>query len=362
VLMSVQRTGSYTATVTYSLDGGPARTGTANFTNDPPVFDKGNKRLGTNGNQIQTGKTFHGKIDDAAVWNEILPMPTTGFNSAAFIWNGGAGRPANVATGKVAYDPTPADKGQASNVAQLKWYNAQRLTASMTNDVYVSTSRADLVDPCNVPLFPAGKRVATAVAGTAGAQSTITVPLATDTTYYWMVATKTTNPADGNNVNGYAGPVWKFENLANTVPTAEAGPDRYTYVGAGTITISGTVTDDGRPTGASVTCTWKQGSTPITTNVVKVGNTYTCTATATVGALDSITTYTLEGNDTTGAGSDTMDVHVKSTPCLAAKADPDYVNVKNASDIDDDCLVTFKDFALTVNKWKVCTALDANCN
>lgn len=324
----------------------------------PWCFDRGNKRVGTNGTSIETGKTAMGIFDDVAIFNEALPL-----SQAAFIYNSGAGRRANVATGRCAYDPTPADKSVGNaGVTQLKWYNAQLLggTSSVTCDVYMSTAATDLVDACNVPTFPAAFKVASGVAGTKGNQTTITptMPVGVDT-LYWMVSTKTSVVGDPNNVNGYAGPVWKF-GIANAAPQANAGADKYTYPTAGTVTLSGTVTDDGLPVGASVTCTWKQGSTPITTAVVKTGNSYACTATVAVGAAGTTTTYTLEGNDTTGTGSDTMDVKVYATPCAAAQADPSYI--KNAADLNNDCFVNFKDYALVVSKWQVCTALDAICN
>ncbi len=365
IMMKVEDAPNYEAKVTLVLDGGTPTVITTTAGHSGPdlvyFFDRGNKRVGTNGNQLETGKTFHGYVDDVAIWNEALPTPSTGFNAASFLWNSGTGRAASVADGKRAYDPTPANRGEVSSITQLKWYNAQRLTSSVTCDVYMSTSRADLVNSSNVPLFPSAYKVASGVAGTAGSQSSASVTAPEDTTYYWMVSTKSSNPGDPNNVNGYAGPVWRFDKLSNVLPEVDAGLDRFTYVGAGTIQITGTVEDDGKPVGANVTCTWKDsGGTPIATNVVKNGNIYTCTATVTVGSLDSVTTYTLEANDTTGSTSDTMKVFVKSTPCTAAQFDPTYS--KNAADINDDCAVTFKDFALMVAKWRVCTALDSNCN
>jgi hypothetical protein len=361
IMMKVEDAPYYEARVTLILDGGTPTVITTTAGHSGPdlayTFDRGNKRVGTNGNSIETGKTFHGLVDDVAIWNTALPN-----TQAAFMWNSGAGRPGNVGDGLRAYGPIPADKTEASNVAQLQWYNSQKLTSPLSCDVYLSTNRADLVNSStNVPLFPSAFKVATAVAGTNGSQSSTAVSV-TGGTYYWMVSTKHTKPSDPNNVNGYAGPVWTFTNVPNVVPTADAGVDKYTYVGAGTIGLSGTVTDDGRPTGATVTCTWKDaGGTPIATVVTPNGsNTYTCTATVPVGALDSVTTYTLVGNDTTGDGSDTMDVYVKATPCAAAKAAPGYM--KDGADINDDCVVNFKDFALTASKWKICTALDANCN
>jgi hypothetical protein len=363
VMMTVVPTGS-TCTVNVVTDGlwSNAQTVTGCVVSGPGFpwcFDRGNKRVGTNGNQIETGKTAIGKFDDVAIWNEALPL-----EQAAFICTGGPGGtslPANVADGKRAYAPTPGDKSVGnSGIAQLKWYNAKKLTTTVTNDIYFSSSKSDLQDACNVPLFPAASKIASAVAGTNGAQSScaISVPTGIDT-FYWRVATKTTNPADGNNVNGYAGPIWTFA-VSNAAPQVNAGADKYTYPGVGTVTLSGTVIDDGLPVGASVTCTWKQGSTPISTSVVKTGNSYACTATVAVGTVGSTTTYTLEGNDTTGTGSDTMDVKVYATPCTAAQADPSYL--VNPADLNNDCFVNFKDFALSASKWKVCTALDATCN
>jgi hypothetical protein len=357
-MMIVTPAGSGTVNVTVVPDGDTTNAVTTNgCTQSGPgswMFDRGNKRLGTNGNSREVNKTFTGIMDDCAIWNEALPA-----TQATFMWNSGTGRRGNVGSGKVAYDPTPADKSQASNVAQLKWYNALRYSSS-TCDVYLSSDRADLfLGTNNQPAYPAGKLVASGIVGAAGTQSTasVSLPTGSDTTYYWRVVSKPGGVSDAN----WVGPVWSFLNLANTVPVANAGNDIYTYAGKSSVTLSGTVTDDGRPSGATVTCTWKDsGGTPITTTVVQTGNSYACTATVSVGAVDTVATYTLEGNDTTGAGSDTMNVYVKSTPCLAAQSDPYYL--RNTADIDNDCLVTFKDFALTVNKWKVCTALDANCN
>jgi hypothetical protein len=338
---------------------------TLDGTGNPFMFDRygSSKRLGSLGNAVEINKSFMGIIDDVAIWNEALPVSQATFIANPYINAQGQrvllGRKANIGSGKVGYDPIPSDKSTGGNgVTQLKWNNAKLLTDTVKCDVYLSTSKADLIDSNGTPRLLSGFKVASDLTGAKDAQMTITPTIPVADSIYWMVVTKkSTYPTDPN---VYAGPAWKFD-MTNAAPTANAGVDRYTYVGAGTITISGTVTDDGLPAGASVSCTWKDaGGTPLSTAVVKVGNVYTCSTTVSVGALDSVTSYTLEGNDTTGTASDAMSVYVKATPCAAAQADPTYV--KNVSDVNNDCFVNFKDFALTVNTWKVCTALDATCN
>jgi|GEM_PF-4914100 len=361
IMMSVKSVqSSQQAEVTLVLDGGTPTviTTTAGHSGTSLnwVFDNSNIRVGTNGNGIETGKTFHGYIDDVAIWNQILPT-----SAATFMWNGGTGRTADTADGLRSYDPIPGHRSVGNaGTTKLQWRNATGLASSMCN-VFFSTVRDDLIDPnTNITKRPGDKRIAYHVMGTPGSLSEATLPdpLPEADVYYWRVDTLNTNyPVDPNI---YAGPVWQYS-VTNAVPQVDAGPDRYTYPAAGTIQISGTVTDDGLPSGATVTCTWKDsGGTPITTNVVQVDNTYTCTATVPVGAVDTVTTYTLVGNDTTGDGSDSILVTVKATPCAAAKANPTYV--KNRGDVDDDCFVTFKDYALVLNTWNQCTALDEICN
>ena len=368
MMMSVRRTGTWAVEVVYTLNGGPARTVTAETIYDPAQFDRGNKRVGTNGNQTETGKTVKGKFDDVAIWNEILPQPASGFNAAKFIWNNGAGRPANVASGRVAYDPVPADKSVGNaGITQLQWRNSPRLTLIKVN-VYMSDVLEDLIElqdewgnNTNIPLTPVEKRIAANMTATQNSLSTLPITLPEGDDIYWRVDTVSTTPGD---VNTFYGPVWKFS-VSNAPPQVNAGNDLFRYLDEGTATInlSGVVTDDGLPVGAPVTCTWKDPEgNPLTTNVNQVGNVYTCTAQDTQTETGYYT-YTLVADDTTGQNSDEVVVAVMETPCLAAKADPMYyVNVKNESDLTDDCFVTFKDFALAINSWKVCTALDGICD
>ncbi|HSV26462.1 MAG TPA: LamG-like jellyroll fold domain-containing protein, partial [Sedimentisphaerales bacterium] len=216
VMMSVRHLGwGQGSQVVYTLNGGPARTVTANTLFNPPVFDRSNKRIGTNGNTLETGKTARAIFDDMAIWSEILPQGATGFNAAQFIWNGGAGRPANVACGRVGYDPIPADKSVGNaGLTQLQWSNSLRLAHRV--DVYFSTSLDDLIqlqdagNPAvnrNIPLTPAGRRIATNLAVTPGSLSTLPITLPAGEDFYWRVDTRSSNPADPNT---YHGPVWKF--------------------------------------------------------------------------------------------------------------------------------------------------------
>src|SRR5205807_2010292 len=51
----------------------------------------------------------------------------------------------------------------------------------------------------------------------------------------------------------------------NHAPVVNAGPDQIIDWPANTVTLSGTVTDDGQPAGATVTSSWSQLSGPGTT-------------------------------------------------------------------------------------------------
>ena len=73
-------------------------------------------------------------------------------------------------------------------------------------------------------------------------------------TYYWRVVARDSHGATRG------APVWRFR--PNGAPVVGAGPDLATDLPAATVTLSGTVTDDGLPQGAALTVGWTLVSGP----------------------------------------------------------------------------------------------------
>src|SRR5262249_54901507 len=68
----------------------------------------------------------------------------------------------------------------------------------------------------------------------------------------------------GNNVYGpQSSTVLSTVNLPNQPPVVNAGPDQTITFPVNTATLNGTVTDDGKPAGASMTILWSQVSGPV---------------------------------------------------------------------------------------------------
>ncbi|HZB47296.1 MAG TPA: putative Ig domain-containing protein, partial [Pyrinomonadaceae bacterium] len=107
---------------------------------------------------------------------------------------------------------------------------------------------------------------------------------------------------------------------ANLAPTVNAGADQLVNPPATTATLSGTVTDDGKPTGGSLTYAWTKVSGP---GNVTFGSPSALVTTAAFGEA-GVYVLRLSANDTELTGSDDVRVTVNGTnkaPTVNAGAD-----------------------------------------
>ncbi len=100
---------------------------------------------------------------------------------------------------------------------------------------------------------------------------------------------------------------WSLQTIVNMPPCADAGPDQTLASNATTITLQGSVTDDGDPQGSSLTTTWSKISGPGT---VTFGN---ATALTTTASFNVPGTYVLRltANDTQFQGSSDVKIIVQ---------------------------------------------------
>jgi len=105
----------------------------------------------------------------------------------------------------------------------------------------------------------------------------------------------------------------KWSAIANTAPSVSAGPDR-TVTLPETASLDGTVTDDGLPSGGSLTSTWSKVSGPGT---VTFGS---ATAVDTTAAFSTAGTYVLRlhASDSLLSASGDMQVVVNAAPTIPA--------------------------------------------
>jgi RHS repeat-associated protein len=93
---------------------------------------------------------------------------------------------------------------------------------------------------------------------------------------------------------------------ANQAPAVNAGPDQSTAQNDGTVTVTGSVTDDGLPAGSSISVLWTKLSGP---GAVSFGTPASLQTTATFTA-QGIYVLQLTANDTLDRASDTVEVRV----------------------------------------------------
>jgi len=124
--------------------------------------------------------------------------------------------------------------------------------------------------------------------------------------------------------------------------------------GDAVVTLSGTVTDDGLPSG-QVTVLWAQVSGPAGSQPVIINPADQLQTTVTLPDAGWYE-FQLEANDTELTGSDNVRVYVGINPCDAAHQVPGYTRL--LSDLNDDCFVNLKDVALLAAQWLNCTSLD----
>ncbi len=266
-----------------------------------------------------------------------------------------------------AYNPNPAEGEEVPlNLAALSWNNPDPRKEGDTISCSVYLSQ----DPNNLDLI--ASNVTDGMVDLAGAGVTLNdngMP------YYWRVDSLDPNTPGPAIVT--PSEVWTF--VVGDVPAVvDAGADQYNWIympdGDGdpakvTFTVMGSYTDDGKSTISRAE--WVQGTHEGGGTVTKVSETWTPgegsgTVEATFSATGSGWLFlTLEVEDESGVGSDTMNVGVYGTCIEAAREDPNddlggrYPN--GHGDINGDCQTNLEDFAILAGSWLECMTVKAGC-
>ncbi len=251
--------------------------------------------------------------------------------------------------------PQPTNFGNASpSLTQLCWTNPlpSQPEGQITCDVYFGSAEPNALLP-----HYGLQKIAAQTTGTCVA---LPYALTAYKTYYWMVdvydSSRTPNLTEGM--------LWQFS-TDNAAPIVNAGADQYLWLNnagdpaAATVNLAGTVTDDGLPSG-TLTRLWTQASGPaqiIDPNGVIIATQVTANTNNISLVLPAAGTYqfVLTANDSAITSSDTVQVVVATTPCLAAKATPGYAPI--TGDIDGDCFVNLNDLAVFATHWLECNSL-----
>jgi hypothetical protein len=120
--------------------------------------------------------------------------------------------------------------------------------------------------------------------------------------------------------------------------------------GDAVVTLSGSYTDDGLPSGTE-TIEWTQVSGPETVTIDPSNTLETQVSLGSVGFY----VFQLAVSDTELTGTDTVQVYVGYNPCDAAQNMPGYQPI--LSDLNNDCFVNLKDIAVMASQWLDCNSL-----
>lgn len=256
----------------------------------------------------------------------------------------------NVATPRWATQPNPANNtSQSTRLAQLSWTNPapSEEGAVVTCDVFLGTTEPNLTDP--------DYGLTTLATGISG--NSVAIPsgmLQVNTTYYWVVDV---HDSAAGTTRGY---IWTF-NTNNAMPTVELEkPFQYLWLGnagdpaTATAVLNATVTDDDFP--QPYTLLWEQVSGPVSVPI-DPNNVEDITL-----VLPQTGTYVfkLSADDSVLVGTASAQIYVGDTPCDAAKAKPDYVQLP--ADFNSDCFVDMSDLAEFTAQWLECNAsMDVSC-
>lgn len=177
------------------------------------------------------------------------------------------------------------------------------------------------------------------------AVESVSVTLALQKTYYWALdiydsSVSTTVPV-------HLSPVLTF-NTNNQPPIVNAGADVSTWLEEGvarTVNLDATVTDDGML--SPYTVLWTVVSEP-TAGAAVIGTANLVDTSVTLAAVGQYV-LKLAAFDGEYTSSDTVTINVYNDSCEAAKSLPDYVPL--AGDLNADCMVDLRDFAVMAANW-----------
>ncbi|MEJ5259818.1 MAG: hypothetical protein WHS88_06475 [Anaerohalosphaeraceae bacterium] len=124
--------------------------------------------------------------------------------------------------------------------------------------------------------------------------------------------------------------------------------------GDAVVTLVGTVTDDGLPSG-QITVQWTQVSGPEGAEPVVIDPDDQLETTVTLASAGWYE-FQLEASDGELSSTDNVRVYVGIDPCDAAHQVPGYTRL--ISDLNDDCFVNLKDVAILASQWLNCSSLD----
>jgi carbohydrate binding protein with CBM35 domain len=223
---------------------------------------------------------------------------------------------------------------------QLCWTNpaANNPGDTITSDVYFGTD-------------PNGVYLAQIATGTVDTCVTIPGSLVMNEDYYWKV--NCWDPDGGGTPISRPGGLWAFS-VGNAPPDPNAGPDQYTWLGKDgtpgqiTVSIDARVTDDGEPSG-TLTYLWEQVDNGAPTVVISPDDVEDISITFTATGFYQ---FELTASDGDLERSDSVYVGIGTTPCDAVQQNPYWWYYQG--DINEDCYVDLKDFALLAADWLNC--------
>jgi len=186
-----------------------------------------------------------------------------------------------------------------------------------------------------------------------------TQPIANGQTFYWLV--EVSDPSWGP--EPIKGSLWSFTTDYNAEPAADAGPDQAVWLGkSGTagqelVTLSGIITDDGRPLDpGQVTSLWTQednGAPAV------IGDPLADPASVLITQRGTYV-FVLTADDGEKQDTDSVQVFVGSDACDASHLSSGQPY--NDADFNQDCIVDLVDFATMIAaNWLDCTDTQTNC-
>jgi hypothetical protein len=248
----------------------------------------------------------------------------------------------------LAYDPIPANGAVfESSPTMLSWLlpDPNDGVSDIICTVYLGIEPPDPnrtnMDGVTLPANAASVEINAINFPTYGVQ-----PLPDANDFYWVVDCVDTSP--GVDPEAGKGIYWTFSTDYNYAPDVDAGPGLVTWGLPKVVTLTGAVTDDGKPEPPGVfTVLWTQTAGPEVTLDTPDQTTTTVTITE-----SGVYEFTLTADDSAKQASDTVQVIVGTDSCQAS-----YLNGVNynAMDFNQDCLVDIVDFADFASQWLACT-------